>query len=227
MSAEFEAQILADLRRTHAQLKKTPPSSTPAQGNGVHGWSMRLTVEEVDLLLKIVDERDDLKRRLLSDWEPDFPETKKEAAERTLSKLDADLAALPPVIGYVSCPFVDTIHDCPLGGCPDASPREVQIPDLTMDVVRELPGEAVAALVGREASARLAPKHPAGREARETPPRPRSAPSGPAARDAAYDAMRVEGLTPERCSTCGDPAYRSQGRVWHWGTVFKDHGATL
>lgn len=147
MSAEFEAQILADLRRTHAQLKKTPPSSTPAQGNGVHGWSMRLTVEEVDLLLKIVDERDDLKRRLLSDWEPDH-----------IAATDTEVRKLGGVDGRIesttSCPFADTVHDCPLGGCPDASPREVQIPDLPT-----------------ETSARLAPKHPAGREARETPPR--------------------------------------------------------
>lgn len=119
MSAEYEAQILADLRRTHAQLKGAALSSTPAQRDGHHGWSMRLTIEEVDLLLGIVDERDDLKRRLLSDWEPDL-EPIEPPAEVVVRR-----GTFP-----AGCPFRDVIHDCPLGGCPDASPREVQIPDL-------------------------------------------------------------------------------------------------
>lgn len=217
MSAEFEAQILAEIRRTHAQLKRTPPSSTPAQGNGVHGWSMRLTIEEVDLLLAIVDERDDLKRRLLTDWEPDIgavariaargagtpadvvgyvtdrlipeglvpkAETTDEAsarvsdrlapkrafpkptdlrphldtlhdAARTLAGMSAGPATTAPPAG---CPFHNVIHDCPLGGCPDASPREVSIPDL--------PKQGRAEKVTRELIEDV------GREERETPPRP-------------------------------------------------------
>jgi hypothetical protein len=145
MSAEFEATILAEIRRTHAQLKKTPPSSTPAQGNGVHGWSMRLTVEEVDVLLAIVDERDALKRRLLSDWEPEIHPVVSEPIDGASERAR-----------HSSCPFVDMIHACPLGGCPDASPREVQIPDLPKQ--------------GRAEKATRELIDDVGREARETPP---------------------------------------------------------
>jgi len=144
MSAEFEAQILADLRRTHAQLKANVGGSNGVPTNAVAAaWSMRLTVEEVDLLLRIVDERDDLKRRLLSDWEPDLPVGVSAGPQTTA----------PPA----GCPFADTIHDCPLGGCPDASPREAQIPDL--------PKQGRAEKVTRELVESV------GREARETPRR--------------------------------------------------------
>jgi len=178
VSVEHEAAILSDLRRTHAQLKKvgdgTPRPTVPAT------WSMRLTVEEVDLLLAIVDERDDLKRRLVGDWEGDLSES------GTPVLTEAERVTIN------TCPHAGTHHNCPLGGCPTFEPRKV-----------------------------------IGREEREAPSRPRSAPTGPAARDAAYDAMRAQGITPERCSTCGDPCYRSGMNVWHWGMTSHDHGATL
>lgn len=70
MSAAHEAEILADLRRTHAQLKdahhvKTSPAPS--------AWSMRLTLEEVDVLLAAVDERNALRREVTGDPAPPFP----------------------------------------------------------------------------------------------------------------------------------------------------------
>lgn len=59
MSPANREQVLADLRRTHAQLKANQADNAEMP---VHQWSMRLTLEEVDVLLAIVDERDDLKR---------------------------------------------------------------------------------------------------------------------------------------------------------------------
>jgi hypothetical protein len=35
-------------------------------------FSMRITIVELDVLLAAAAERDDLKRRLLTDWEPDL-----------------------------------------------------------------------------------------------------------------------------------------------------------
>lgn len=164
MSAEFEAQILADLRRTHAQLKAGHTMTTHAPA-----WSMRLTIEEVDLLLAIVDERDELKRRLLTDWEPDLPAGVNAGPATTASPAD--------------CPFVDTVHDCPLGGCPTPVSREAETPDLplcgyrtweagTRTCVKPL-GHGGKHLVDRRPEGEDGPPLLAstGREARETPPR--------------------------------------------------------
>lgn len=63
--------VIADLRRTHAQLAGNTPSA--ANAKTPREWSMRLTVEEVGALLAIVDERDELRRQTVGDWEPDFP----------------------------------------------------------------------------------------------------------------------------------------------------------
>lgn len=173
-------EILRDLRRTHAQLRN---AGKTALGRDItpSGWSMRLTLEEVDVLLAIVDERDDLKRRLLGDWEPDiepieyariYHDEGGNPQPRMVSKADYDAHrpdghradgspywnyqratrrgasewkaearriepewrdATPkrrPRFTYAEgCPRRDTIHDCPLGGCADASPREGEIRD--------------------------------------------------------------------------------------------------
>lgn len=144
MSPQHEATILEELRRTHAQLVKTPPSSTPAGRDGHHGWSMRLTVEEVDLLLKIVDERDELRRQLVGDWEPPFPPATvvphTQEWARAATSFDIDGCSIPMTPEQIApftdgreareCPLRDTIHDCPLGGCANDSPRESDVPDL-------------------------------------------------------------------------------------------------
>lgn len=63
MSPTQEATVLDELRRTYAQLKKAHGSS----------WSMRLTLEEVEVLLRLADEVTELRRQTVGDWEPDFP----------------------------------------------------------------------------------------------------------------------------------------------------------
>lgn len=176
---EHAGQIIADLRRTHAQLKVDAADPWP---NKASAWSMRLTLEEVDVLLAIVDERDDLKRRLLGDWEPDlddepgirivcnepepsavklrrprrcnldaghdgdhrFPKTIEDRIAGTDKRIralggvdgriepDLKRASIPMTAEQLApfCPRRDTVHDCPLGGCADASPRESEIPDM-------------------------------------------------------------------------------------------------
>lgn len=65
MSAHDET-VIAELRRCRAGLKVPTPAERPA-------WTMKLTMEEVDALLRAVDERDDLRREVCGDPTPPFP----------------------------------------------------------------------------------------------------------------------------------------------------------
>lgn len=74
--------IIADLRRSYDQLRTTPPSSTPSDRPGVHGWSMRLTVEEVGVLLALHDEVIELRRQSVGDFETGFTPVAVESVTR-------------------------------------------------------------------------------------------------------------------------------------------------
>ena len=212
VSPEREATVIAEIRRTHAQLRNGRVTAEVG-ASGIE-WSMRFTVEEVDVLLAIVDERDDLKRRLLEDWEGDElegipircnerePGVPREARARRC-ELDAGhdgyhiyprtmedhtieagarpgtFIARPELRSEASsgCPRRDTIHDCPLGGCADASPREAEIPDVP-ECTDEAHAHCVTKLIDGECFTDHPPadlgRDPIGlsREARETPPPP-------------------------------------------------------
>lgn len=60
-SGDYDAAMIRDIRA--ARGKATSDS-----------WSLRLTLGELDAFLRAVDERDDLKRRLIGEWEGDVPE---------------------------------------------------------------------------------------------------------------------------------------------------------
>lgn len=187
VTAEREAQILADLRRTHAQLKAGATMRTvPVE------WSMRFTLEEVDVILAAIDERDELRRQTVGDWEPDFPPVTVSSVTLPMSEEELPLG-IPTAAEWIdsrpksagpamSCPRRDTIHDCPLGGCADTTPRVSEIPDLP------IMGTAAAMLapafqggikIAAEREAEAAREHALGREERETPPEPCSAISPP------------------------------------------------
>lgn len=101
--------------------------------------SMSITLEEVDALLRAVDERDELRRQTVGDFEAGFLPVKVET-----------------IAAREGCPRRDTIHDCPLGGCADTTPRISEIPDLPPT----LPNGNIACSV----------EPIIGREERETPP---------------------------------------------------------
>lgn len=232
--SDFEAQILADLRRTHAQLK----GAGRVQVDIPSTWSMRLTLEEVDVLLAAVDERDELRRQSVGDWEPDFPPVRVDVVGYVADRLIPD-GALPSVaevkllpfedalsrgfnVGREGCPRLGTIHACPLGGCPTfESNRETEIPDvpdietytcLVCDEAIEprpaaTPGDWRYRHVDRRAGANL--NHPAIR-----------APRGPlteaAARErdmlrAEYPSWRGVREWPSPCSGCGHTLHTLNG----------------
>jgi hypothetical protein len=56
VSPQLDARMLADLRTWRARLA---PTST-----GGNRWSARLTVDELDMLLRVADDRDALRREL-------------------------------------------------------------------------------------------------------------------------------------------------------------------
>lgn len=126
-----------------------------AELRGVRGrigakLSMSVTLEEVDALLRAVDERDELRRQTVGDLETGFPPVRvtsvlpmsEEELPLSIPTAAEWIDAQPKSAGpAMSCPRRDTIHDCPLGGCADTTPRVSEIPDL-----------------------------PVGREERETPP---------------------------------------------------------
>ena len=109
VSPELDARLLADLREWRARLAPT--------NLGGNRWSARLTIDELDMLLRVAAERDALKAAAMAEWEADIP-----------AEIRARAAATPAVEG---CPRRGTIHDCPLGGCPTPvrhvnAPRSVE-----------------------------------------------------------------------------------------------------
>lgn len=59
--SRYDSEMIAHIRSARAQAADDQ-------------WSIRLTLGEVDALLRAVDDRDDLKRRLVGEWEGDVPE---------------------------------------------------------------------------------------------------------------------------------------------------------
>lgn len=116
MSVTHDETIIGELRTTRRGIGQR--------------LSMMVTLEEVDALLRAVDERDELRRQTVGDWEPDFPPV----------RVDTFTPSLPhgQTVRASSCPRRGTSHDCPLGGCADDSPRETSIPDLPREE-RETP----------------------------------------------------------------------------------------
>lgn len=164
--------------------------------------SMSVTLEEVDALLRAVDERDELRRQTVGDWEPEFPPVTVSSVTLPMNEEELSLGiptaaewfdSRPKSAGpAMSCPRRDTIHDCPLGGCADDSPRPSEIPDLPVEEDEE-PWSLTCAVVsppewaGEFTRCELPAGHegahfdgafpwedrPIGREERETPPEPR------------------------------------------------------
>ena len=74
VSPELDARLLADLREWRARLSPT--------GLGGSRWSARLTIDELDMLLRVAAERDALKAAAVADWEAEIPaEIRERAAE--------------------------------------------------------------------------------------------------------------------------------------------------
>ena len=96
VTPQLDARMLAELREWRRRL-----APTSVDGNR---WSARLTIDELDMLLRAAAERDALKAASCAEWEADIP-----------AEIRARAAATPAVEG---CPRRGTIHDCPLGGCP-------------------------------------------------------------------------------------------------------------
>jgi len=121
--------IIGELRRCRANLREPAPADRAA-------WTMKLTMEEVDALLRAVDERDELRRQTVGDLETGINPVRVE----TMSLGDHGIATVPerfqPATRYpsehtiTSCPHAGTHHSCPLGGCPTKEPRTIAIPDL-------------------------------------------------------------------------------------------------
>lgn len=160
----LDEQVIADLRRTHTQLAAsvnghTTPSGVP--------WSMRLTLEEVDALLRLHDEVTELRRQTVGDWEPDFPPVSVREVRARMREFEDEngttirdplheatgigpmLDALNDAVHTLAkaqvlprsnglsvdldgegCPRRNTIHDCPLGGCPTGREARETPPDL-------------------------------------------------------------------------------------------------
>jgi hypothetical protein len=82
-TAELDARVIRDLRQNLERVESL-------EDGAAHGWSLRLTFGEIRALLRAVDERDDLKRRLLGEWEGDLPEPKPAAPVLYVCRRDAD-----------------------------------------------------------------------------------------------------------------------------------------
>lgn len=138
----LDEQIIADLRWMHQQLTagNSMRTSEPTK------WSMRLTLEEVETILRLADEVIELRRQTVGDWEMDTP-----LPLRATSVSFAPIGTPAPPSGsflMTDCPRFGTIHDCPLGGCPTGREARETPPDLV-----ETEGE-----LATRVSERLAPK---------------------------------------------------------------------
>lgn len=72
VSPELDARLLADLREWRSRLHPTN-----LDGNR---WSARLTIDELDALLRIADERDALRAASVAEWEAEIPAEVRERA---------------------------------------------------------------------------------------------------------------------------------------------------
>lgn len=102
VTPQLDARMLADLREWRARRDIDPIRVT-------------LTIDEVDMLLRVADDRDALRREVCGDPTPPFPPVR--VAVETLT--DAERVTIN------TCPHAGTHHNCPLGGCPTFEPREV------------------------------------------------------------------------------------------------------
>lgn len=57
----YDAEMIRDIRSARAQAADD-------------SWSLRLTLGEIDALLRAVDDRDDALRRLVGEWEGEAPD---------------------------------------------------------------------------------------------------------------------------------------------------------
>lgn len=99
VSPELDARLLADLREWRSRLHPTN-----LDGNR---WSARLTIDELDALLRIADERDALRAASVAEWEADIPrEVRERAAE----------SPYPPAMrAAASSSLVPTCAECGAG----------------------------------------------------------------------------------------------------------------
>lgn len=74
VTPQYDARMLAELREWRRRL-----APTSLDGNR---WSARLTIDELDMLLRVAAERDALKAAACAEWEADIPaEIRERAAE--------------------------------------------------------------------------------------------------------------------------------------------------
>lgn len=104
VSPQLDARLLGDLREWRARL-----APTPLEGNR---WSARLTIDELDMLLRVAAERDALKAALCFEWEADTPaEIRARAVQPEAMPFRAGSTAL-------GIPYAEPTHEpdeC--GGC--------------------------------------------------------------------------------------------------------------
>ena len=72
VSPQLDARLLGDLREWRARL-----APTSLEGNR---WSARLTIDELDMLLRVAAERDALKAAACAEWEAEIPAEIRERA---------------------------------------------------------------------------------------------------------------------------------------------------
>lgn len=75
--ARLDSQMIADIRRARSKADDD------------ERWSIRLTLGEVDALLRAVEARDDAIRRLVGDDEPDLPKPVRVATHRYIGNTGA------------------------------------------------------------------------------------------------------------------------------------------
>lgn len=91
VSPELDARLLADLREWRARL-----APTSLEGSR---WSARLTIVELDMLLRVAAERDALKAAAMAEWEADIPAEIRERAGSTALGIPHERPRLRDVVG--------------------------------------------------------------------------------------------------------------------------------
>lgn len=118
VTPQLDARLLADIRAWRARL-----APTSLDGNR---WSARLTIDELDMLLRAAAERDALKAAACAEWEADIPaEIRARAVQPEAMPVRAGSTAL-------GTPYAEPMHEPEGGGeigreereAPPASPRE-------------------------------------------------------------------------------------------------------
>lgn len=105
VTPQYDARMLAEIREWRSRL-----APTSLEGNR---WSARLTIDELDMLLRVAAERDALKAAACAEWEADIPAEVRERAGSThdLGREERETPPRPAGSTALGIAYAEPMHE--------------------------------------------------------------------------------------------------------------------